>query len=241
MKIINYRHSISDNSFNFSNIARLFKFIEMKKLLILIVAILSVSFNLNAQEQKSGNETLVEITTDFGNMTIMLYNETPKHRDNFIKLIKEGWYNGSVFHRIISQFMIQGGHNSDGKVTPGYTIPAEFNSKFIHKKGALSAARQGDQVNPRKASSGCQFYVVQGKKYSAAQLANFSTRTGVSYTDEQKQLYATFGGTPHLDMQYTVFGEVILGMEVIDKIAVVQTNDRNKPLKDIKMSIKIFD
>jgi len=117
-----------------------------------------------AQTQKP--ETLVVIHTSMGDITAKLYNDTPQHRDNFIKLVKEGWYNGSPFHRVISQFMIQGGGNANGKTDPGYTVPAEFLPNHFHKKGALSAARMGDQVNPKKASSGSQFYIVQGQVVS---------------------------------------------------------------------------
>ena len=128
-----------------------------------IILVLAVFFSLQLMSQNSKPETLIVIHTSYGDITAKLYNDTPLHRDNFIKLINEGWYNGSIFHRIIKNFMIQGGGNADGKQDPGYTIPAEFNSKYTHKKGALSAARQSDQVNPEKRSSGSQFYIVQGQ------------------------------------------------------------------------------
>lgn len=188
-------------------------------------------------------EQIVKISTPYGDMLVKLYNETPKHRDNFVKLVKEGYYNDLLFHRVISDFMIQGGDPDSrnakpgamlGSGGPGYTIPAEFNTKFIHKKGALSAARQGDQVNPTKASSGSQFYIVQGRPASSSELGR-----GVTYTEEQKEIYRTLGGTPFLDQQYTVFGEVISGLEVIDKIAAVQKDNRDRPTTDIRMTMKM--
>jgi cyclophilin family peptidyl-prolyl cis-trans isomerase len=184
------------------------------------------------------------IHTDHGDMKGFLYNETPKHRDNFKKNVEQGYYDGLLFHRIISGFMIQGG-DPDSKTAkpgqrlggggPGYTVPAEFNQALIHKKGALSAARTGDQVNPQKASSGSQFYIVQGKKQAASQLS----QSPMKYTDAQKQIYETIGGTPFLDGGYTVFGEINEGLDVIDKIAAVQKDANDRPLQDVKMTIKI--
>ena len=211
----------------------------MKKafLLILLVNIL-VSATLFSQGEK---QVKVLISTDFGDMTAILYNETPQHRDNFVKLVNEGWYEGSPFHRVINNFMIQGGQNADGRMDPGYKVPAEFVDGKYHKYGALSAARQGDQVNPQKASSGSQFYIVQGQVATIETLDNFSRRTGITYTNEQIETYTTVGGTPHLDGGYTVFGEVIDGFEVIDKIATVKTDKANKPIEPIVMSIKIIE
>jgi len=192
----------------------------------------------------------VLLSTDFGDMTILLYDGTPKHRDNFIKLVEEGFYNGTLFHRVIRDFMIQGGDpNSKGASPdqqlgnggPGYTIEAEFNPEYTHKKGALSAARQGDQVNPEKRSSGSQFYIVQGKKATAQELNNFARRTGAIYTADQIKTYQQIGGTPFLDNGYTVFGEVIDGLDVIDKIAAVQTKPGDRPVKDIKMTMKLIE
>ena len=136
--------------------------------------------------------------------------------------------------------MIQGGHGADGSVDPGYTIPAEFVPEYYHKKGALAAARQGDKVNPEKKSSGSQFYIVQGKKWNDKFLNNIEIKNNIKYTEEQKQIYKTIGGTPFLDGNYTVFGEVVKGFDVVDKIAVVQTNKANKPINDVKMTIKII-
>lgn len=185
-------------------------------------------------------ETLVLISTSMGDITAKLYNETPQHRDNFIKLIKEGWYNDSPFHRVINQFMIQGGHNKDGSMDPGYTVPAEFNQALYHKKGALSAARLADQVNPNKESSGCQFYIVQGKKATAQEIEMMQKRLKITYSDEQKDTYMNMGGTPFLDMQYTVFGEVIKGLDIIDKIAIVKTGEGDVPVKALTMTISII-
>lgn len=213
----------------------------MKKILfpILLIACL-FAFAAQAQPTTSTpKRTKVLIHTDLGDMKVVLYNETPKHRDNFIKLVKQGSYNGSTFHRIIKQFMIQGGGLANGKQDPGYTVPAEFVSKFYHKKGALAAARQGDNVNPKKESSGSQFYIVQGKKYTDAELDQFTAQSGKKLTPDERKAYKTIGGTPHLDRDYTVFGEVIEGLDVIDKIAAVQTGPGDKPLKDLKMTMKI--
>ena len=216
--------------------------------LLILVFTSGCGLNLFKKKVKKEPETKVLITTEYGNIVLKLYNETPKHRDNFIKLVNDGFYKDLLFHRVIANFMIQGG-DPDSKDAPagkmlgsgdiGYTIPAEFDSSFIHKKGALSAARQGDFVNPTKASSGCQFYIVQGQKYDSATMQMFSIRSGVKYTPEQLKAYETIGGTPHLDMQYTVFGEVIEGLEVVDKIAAVQTQQGDRPIKDVKFTITL--
>lgn len=190
--------------------------------------------------QAQEKETLVLIKTSLGDITVKLYNDTPLHRDNFIKLINEGWYNNSPFHRVINNFMIQGGHNQDGRVDPGYTIPAEFRSNHIHKKGALAAARQGDQVNPKKASSGCQFYIVQGNVLTEAHIQMYKQRYGLTFTEEQVEAYTTVGGTPHLDGEYTVFGEVVEGLDVIDKIAKVKTGYMDVPVEAVTMTIEIL-
>jgi cyclophilin family peptidyl-prolyl cis-trans isomerase len=211
----------------------------MKKSIVLtvLIGVFAVA-NLFSQTPK---QVKVQITTEFGKMTAILYNETPKHRDNFIKLVKEGWYNKSPFHRVIKNFMIQGGQNADGRLDPGYTIPAEFVPAKFHKKGALAAARMGDQVNPEKASSGSQFYIVQGTTVTAQALQTSGARTGIKYTPEQIKTYESVGGTPHLDGGYTVFGEVIEGLDVIDKIAAVQTGQGDVPMKPVTMSIKIIE
>lgn len=192
----------------------------------------------------------IKISTNYGDMVAKLYNETPQHRDNILKLAKEGYFDDLLFHRVIPQFMIQGGDPDSrnapagkqlGSGGPAYTIPAEFNSNFIHKKGALSAARQGDQVNPKKASSGSQFYIVQGKTYTDEELKNLEMQTRSTITPEHKKIYKEIGGTPFLDNNYTVFGEVISGLDVIDKIAAVKTMPGDRPEKDVKMKITIVD
>jgi len=187
--------------------------------------------------------------TSKGNMVVKLYNETPAHRDNMIKLIKEGFYKDQLFHRVIKDFMIQGGdpHSTGaekgqrlGSGGPGYTVPAEFNENLIHKKGALAAARKGDSVNPEQASSGSQFYLVQGRVLSPEEL-NILTQRGVAaFTEESAEIYSTLGGTPHLDGSYTVFGEVIEGLEIIDIIASSPCDAYNRPIEDVIYSISII-
>lgn len=202
-----------------------------------------------AKTQKEPEKKIV-ITTKFGDIKIKLYNETPQHRDNILKLVSEGYYDGTLFHRVIQNFMIQGGDPESknapagkmlGNGGPSYTIPAEFNSNFFHKKGALSAARTGDHVNPSKASSGSQFYIVQGQVFTEQQLANMEMQMKKTFTPQQKAAYTTIGGTPHLDGAYTVYGEVYEGLEVIDKIASVKTAPGDRPLEDISMTIKIIE
>lgn len=214
-----------------------------KSILIILIFCLGLGMSVKAQE------TIVSITTDYGVIKIKLYNETPKHRDNFIKLVNQGFYNGTLFHRVIQNFMIQGGdpdsknakpNQALGNGGPGYTIPAEILPKYIHKKGALAAARMGDNVNPKKESSGSQFYIVQGQVYDNATLNSFEQRMGVKFTADQRRIYTTVGGTPHLDGGYTVFGEVISGWDVIAKIATVQKGANDRPVKDIKMTVKII-
>ena len=192
---------------------------------------------------------LVEIETEFGTMVAELSNSTPLHRDNFIKLAEEGYFDGTLFHRVIAEFMIQGGDpnskdaaagQSLGTGGPGYTVPAEMRDSLVHVKGALSAARMGDAGNPLKASSGSQFYIVQGKVLDANMLSRIEMSKGIHYTPEQKELYMSVGGTPFLDREYTVFGRVIKGLDVLDKIAAVQKDPRDRPLKDVKMKIQVI-
>ena len=202
----------------------------MKKLIIAALVLVG----LTCQAQKANEkETVVVIKTTMGTMKAKLYNDTPQHRDNFIKLVNEGWYNGSPFHRVIKDFMIQGGQNADGRLDPGYTVPAEFKDNHFHKKGALAAARQGDQVNPKKASSGSQFYIVQGKVYDEKWLDMFENRSGKVLSARQRQVYQTLGGTPHLDGDYTVFGEVTEGLDIVDKIAAVKTGRMDVPVEPV--------
>jgi len=190
--------------------------------------------------------TRVKITTDFGDMVVKLYNKTPKHRDNFIRLVTDHFYDSLLFHRVIAGFMIQGGDPNSKYAEPGvmlgngdvgYTIPAEFDSSLMHKKGALCAARTD---NPEKASSGCQFYIVQGRPISEPELANISLRNGFNYTAAQRMTYKMKGGTPFLDNNYTVFGEVEKGLEVIDKIAAVQKGAADRPVQDVRMKMELL-
>lgn len=197
---------------------------------------------------------MVVLSTVYGDMTIMLYEDTPLHKANFLKLVEESYYDSLLFHRVIYGFMIQGGDPNSknapantrlGNGGPGYTIPAEFNPDYIHKKGALSAARQGDMVNPEKESSGSQFYIVQGKPLEATSLSRTNehrTKNNIDfvpYTEEQIEIYGTIGGTPHLDGEYTVFGEVIEGLNVIDSIAAMPVDRANRPITDIVMTMTI--
>lgn len=238
------------------------------------------------------NANFVLIETEYGNIKLKLYNETPKHKANFLKLANKGFFDNLLFHRVIKDFMIQGGDPQSknaapnvmlGNGGPGYEIDAEFNDSLFHKKGALAAAREGDQVNPLKKSSGSQFYIVQGKKYTDEELNNMEEQFSLndyitSHPEIQKQIsalqqaqdkagidklienikarkdftinkipdfkrkvYKEIGGTPFLDNSYTVFGEVVEGLDVIDKIAEVKTARGDRPVKDVKMKIKIIE
>jgi peptidyl-prolyl cis-trans isomerase B (cyclophilin B) len=179
-----------------------------------------------------------------GNMRVLLYDETPLHRDNFVKLANEGYYDDLLFHRNIDGFMVQGGDPESkeaspgqtlGQGGPGYTIPAEIGAPHI--KGALAAARLGGAANPNKESSGSQFYLVQGRPVPDAQLNSLEQQRNIKYNDAQRQLYKELGGTPGLDGDYTVFGEVVEGLDVIDKLAAVPTDGANRPKEDIRMKV----
>lgn len=258
-------------------------------------------FGLLSFGLKKDNEPMVEITTKFGMIKLKLYNETPLHRDNFLKLVNEQFFDSLLFHRVMKNFMIQGGDPDskgalEGKVLgnggPGYDVPAEFVSGLYHKKGALAAAREPDNVNPSKMSSGSQFYIVQGQVWDSTQLEMFESRfveqyhsvefkkylnlpenkdlksrymqamqTGdrltsadimnktnpiideimekYKFTDEQIKVYTTDGGTPFLDHNYTVFGEMIEGWDVLDSIAAVKVDKNNRPFEDVIMSIRV--
>lgn len=199
-------------------------------------------------------EQLVEISTNYGVMIAKLYNQTPLHRDNFIKLVQQGFYDSLLFHRVMKEFMIQGGDPTSKYATEtsklgrgiasGERIPAEIQTGLYHKKGALAAASDG---NPAKASSNCQFYIVHGKRYDTAHLqATYNGRVkaanpNFSFSAMQKEVYERIGGTPQLDQSYTVFGEVISGLDVIDKIATVQTKPGDRPLLDVRMRIRLLN
>ncbi len=199
-----------------------------------------------------GKKTIVEITTDFGIMHVMLYDSTPLHKANFLKLVREGFYDSLLFHRVIQGFMIQGGDPASKNAEPGQMlgngsapgerIPAEFRPYYVHKKGALAAARDN---NPERASSNCQFYIVQGKSYTDIDLNKMectarSTNPAFTYTPQQRANYRQQGGTPFLDQNYTVFGEVIKGLEVIDKIAAVSKGASDRPTEDVRMKMRII-
>lgn len=269
--------------------------------LLVMVALLSCSNTGKSQNTNSDKRMNVEIKTSLGDIVVSLYNETPKHRDNFIKLVKEGYYDGVLFHRVIKNFMVQTGDGNSktakqddvlGAGDPGYTIDAEIvYPKFFHKRGALAAARTGDEVNPERRSSGSQFYIVTGEKYTTSQLASMEKNlvnmkknsifsklvkerrqeimkmqqqgdslglkelehelvalTEAEYskdpavlTPEQREAYTTVGGTPHLDGSYTVFGEVVKGMDVVDKIQNVKTGRNDRPVEDVRIiSMKVL-
>lgn len=199
--------------------------------------------------KKKDRKRDVLLQTNMGDITIRLSDSTPLHRDNFLKLVKVGFYDSVLFHRVIKNFMIQSGDPDSktavagiplGNGSPGYTVPAEFRTTLFHKKGVIAAARTSDNVNPQKASSGSQFYIVQGKTFTDADLDALENGRlmGKKIPLNKREAYKTIGGTPHLDDNYTVFGEVIKGIEVVDKIAVVPTStgaDRDRPLEDVRI------
>ncbi len=272
--------------------------------ILIAIYLILLSIPATVLSQETGQENMVVISTPQGDITLMLYNDTPKHRDNFLKLASEGFFDSTLFHRVIKEFMIQGGDPDSrhaaagvelGNGGPGYDIPAEITPAHFHKRGALAAAREDDKINPKRLSSGSQFYIVQGKVFTSTDLdmvekeqnsltkqrifvnimdkpENLKLRNqffspdakkdsvhfrflldtlnkmiGKEYvllpefklSDEQRAAYTTVGGSPHLDGKYTVFGEVISGMEVVDAIAREKTDKNDRPLTDIPMKIKI--
>lgn len=208
---------------------------NIKGILLGLIILSSVPLTALAQKYK------VVMQTDKGTIKMVLHDETPKHRDNFVKLAREGFYEGVLFHRVIKDFMIQGG-DPESKNAPadkmlgagslGYRVDAEFDKNIIHQKGALAAARDN---NPQKASSSCQFYLVTGKKYTAKELDAFEKRSGTKYTEAQKKIYEEQGGTPHLDNNYTVFGQVTDGFDVLDAIQNTPTNKQDRPTEDVRI------
>ena len=215
---------------------------NQKSLLLSALCLFSVAV---FAQKKSKKDEVITIKTEEGTMRVILFDETPKHKENFLKLSKDKFYDGLLFHRVIDDFMIQGGDPNSrnakpedllGKGDNGYKIPAEFSPKLFHQKGALAAARDN---NPAKESSGCQFYIVQGRKWSKNDLNKQAARAARKLTDEQRKVYETIGGTPHLDGSYTVFGQVIDGMEVIDKIGAVEKDERDRPEKNVSMEMSV--
>jgi len=189
------------------------------------------------------NAQTYTIETNLGNIQVKLYDKTPLHRENFEKLIAEQFYDSVLFHRIIPGFMIQTGNpatrpvsNKDSLINElKYTVPAEFVPEYFHKKGALAAARVGDAVNPEKRSSSSQFYIVQGRTFTDEELDQIEENLHIQFSEFQRGIYKTIGGTPFLDQNYTVFGEVIKGMEVVDAIASVPTGPGDVPVKDVRI------
>lgn len=221
----------------------------MKRVLYLFSLILMISCTATKKTTSVIEPMRVKIETDSGTLVVRLYDQTPLHRDNFVKLVKEGFYDGLLFHRVIENFMIQGGDPKSKDAAEGiplgeggrsYTIPAEFDSTLFHKKGALAMAREGDNVNPERASSSTQFYLVEGKVLTDEELDQMEERFKITIPENHREVYRTIGGTPFLDTKYTVFGEVESGMEVIDKISHAPKDSRNRPLKNIKMKISII-
>jgi len=274
--------------------------------LIVLLSLMLCSFIYIAGPSYGDDKKLL-ISTDLGDIEIILYDKTPLHRDNFLKLVKENYYDGMLFHRVISDFMIQTGDPGSknaaqgahlGNGGPGYTIPAEFVPEYLHKKGAVAAARQPDNINPEKESSGSQFYIVQGKVFSDKELDKMENKINqarknsyftqyitrednsaikhrldslkikkdneslnrelqtvllnmekemrqkglvFSFSPKQREIYKTVGGAPHLDGGYTVFGEVVSGLDIVEKISDVETDKGDRPVKDIHLTINVKD
>ena len=220
----------------------------MKRILLIFGMVLLAMTGIRAQQR-------VKIHTTMGDIVVKLYDETPIHRDNFLKLVREGYYDGTLMHRVIRGFMIQGGDpNSKGAApdkmlgggSPDYTLEAEIREGLYHKRGALAAARKDDSINPERRSSGSQFYIVWGRTFTPRQMEYLVERMKAENPDtegmtpEQREVYATYGGTPHLDGKYTVFGEVVEGLDVVEKIQNVPTNSADRPLEDIVVSMEVM-
>ena len=234
-------------------------FIPLKMKKIFFVLVMGILF-FEACTVKKMTGSLVEFETTQGKIKVKLYPETVKHKENFLKLVQAGFYDGVLFHRVIADFMIQTGDPDSKKSKPGallgmgdvgYTLPAEFvTPRYYHKRGALSAARKGDESNPKKASSGCQFYIVQGRIFTDQELDALEQRkkqqlekvgellkndTTYKFTAQQRADYKTIGGTPHLDAAYTVFGELIEGQEVVTAISKLKTSRNDRPVTDVRI------
>jgi cyclophilin family peptidyl-prolyl cis-trans isomerase len=203
--------------------------------------------NQNVREEllkfgRENPETVVLISTSLGKIKVRLYRETPLHRANFIRLVKAGFYDETVFHRVLKHFMIQGGNSRKEKMAIGeYGVPSEVNPKFCHKRGALAMARYDDEFNPTRASSGDNFYIVQGSVADREELLEIETKRNFKYTPAQVKAYATAGGMPSLDMKYTVFGEVIEGMEIVDKIANTPVDTNDWPDPEVYITMKVLE
>ncbi len=216
--------------------------------LLVLITIASCSASRPATP-KIKKPVQVKLTTDSGVIVLKLYDKTPLHKSNFIKLVKERFYDGLLFHRVVNDFMIQGGDPNSKNAKPGvllgegglkYTIPPEFDTSLFHKRGALAAAREADENNPKKASSPTQFYIVDGKTYTDDEMDMIEKRFHISIPQDHREFYKTIGGDPFLDMNYTVFGEVVSGMDVVEKIANAPKDENNRPLHDIKMQMAIL-
>jgi cyclophilin family peptidyl-prolyl cis-trans isomerase len=222
----------------------------MKRILYLSVVIFFISCSSSrTNSSKSMRQARVQIVTDSGTIVVALYNQTHLHRDNFIKLVKKDFYDGLLFHRVIKDFMIQGGDPNSRNAAPGsqlgegglkYTIPAEFDTTLFHKKGALAMAREGDEENPKKASSSTQFYIVDGKPFTDAEMDKMETRFKIKIPESHRVVYRTIGGAPFLDGNYSVFGEVISGMDVVEKIAALPKDGNDRPLTDLHMKMTVL-
>jgi cyclophilin family peptidyl-prolyl cis-trans isomerase len=224
----------------------------MRKLLLWLLAFLTSTLAVAQQDvklKKRDHKRDIELVTTDGTIILRLYDSTPLHRDNFLRLVKSHYYDSVLFHRVIKNFMIQAGDPDSkhaeagqplGEGGPDYTIPAEFRSTLFHRKGALAAARESDDVNPQKRSGAAQFYIVQGRKFTATGLDSLETfrLKGRKIPAAQREAYKTVGGSPHLDQNYTVFGFVVNGLDVVDKIAAAATSkdeDRDRPLADVRI------
>lgn len=222
----------------------------MNKLIRLFLGLMALMVLALPADAKKPQKPRVEFQTTMGTFVVTLFNETPLHRDNFLKLVREGYYDGLLFHRVIRDFMVQTGDPDSreapagkrlGEGGPGYTLPAEIDPFLYHWRGAVAAAREPDNVNPERRSSGSQFYIVWGKVQTPEDLSAVNevikenTNGATEITPERYQVYRSLGGTPHLDGQYTVFGEVTSGLKVIKKMQAVKTDRNDRPLEDVRI------